>query len=124
MRLLTLTACTFSLTFASMANAQPRTTPTADDERCLLEMVALSNATDPNAQKAGQGGVAYFVGRITAREPNFDFARLKQVAQTMEDKAADAELQQRCGPLFQKSMQSLATALSAPAPSSGSPAPK
>ena len=124
-----LAATLFAVAFSSAAAAaQPPAaadTPAMADARCLLEMVALSNATDPSAQRLGQGGIIYFTGRIAAREPNFDFARIKTLAETMDMKAAQTDLQQRCGPMFKASMQQLETTLAPPpgaAPPAGAPA--
>jgi len=108
---------------ASAAQAQPAaTSPTTSDARCLLAMVALSNSTDPNQQRLGQGGIIYFTGRIAGRDPGFDFASLKTLAAKMDMQAAQTDLQQHCGPMFNKSMQQLGSALSPPAGSTP-PAP-
>lgn len=113
---------------ASAAQAQPAaTTPTGSDARCLLAMVALSNSTDPDQQRLGQGGIIYFTGRIAGRDPGFDFASLKTLATKMDMQAAQTDLQQHCGPMFNKSMQQLGSALSPPAgsapPAAAKPAP-
>lgn len=106
---------TTAFALASAAQAQPAaTSPTAADARCLLAMVALSNSTDPNQQRMGQGGIIYFTGRIAGRDPGFDFASLKTLATKMDMKSAQTDLQQHCGPMFNKSMQQLGSALSAP----------
>jgi hypothetical protein len=128
MRLLALTLSAVTLASATAAVAQPAV-PAASlqDARCLLAMVALSNATDANAQKLGQSGVIYFTGRISARDPNFNFASLKSLASTMNVQAAQTDLQQRCGPMFEQSMKQLETALAAPPgaapPAAAQPAP-
>ena len=110
-----------TLAYGAAAQAQPAASPTNDDARCLLAMVALSNVNDPNAQRLAQGGIVYFTGRIAGREPNYDFAKLKALADTMDMKAAETDLQQRCAPMFKKSMQALETAL-APPPGATPPA--
>lgn len=116
-----LAAATFiaSLGLATAAAAAPPAAAvggaTTADARCLLDMVALSNADDQNTQHLGQDGVVFFTGRISARDPNFDFTRLKSMAATMNDpKAIDAELKQTCVPAFQRYMQQMSSALSAP----------
>jgi hypothetical protein len=112
--------------FATAAHAQtPAASPTTEDARCLLAMVALTHSSDQNAQRLGQGGIVYFAGRLAGREPSFDFARLKTIAKTLDAKAVQADLQQRCGPAFNKTMQQLETALAPPAapPSSSAPPP-
>jgi hypothetical protein len=121
----------FALVSAA-AEAQPSaTSPTMEDARCLLAMVALSNSTDANQQRIGQTGAVYFAGRIAARDPSFAFSRLKSIATTMDAKTAQTDLQQRCGPELNKSMQDLQTALAPPAsattpraPAAPPPAPK
>jgi hypothetical protein len=100
---------------ASVASAQPAT-PAADDARCLLDMVALSNSSTPQAQRAGQEGVLFFVGRISAHDPGFDFARLKAMSQNMNAQTAQSELQQKCGPLVERYLKQFEAALSPPAP--------
>jgi hypothetical protein len=116
MRFLTSTCLAASLTLATAAGAQPAAnSPTAADARCLLAMVALSNATDQNQQRLGQGGIIYFMGRIDGRDPNFDFGSLRAMAAKMDMKTAQTDLQQHCGPMFNKSMQAVATALAPPA---------
>ncbi|HKR89151.1 MAG TPA: hypothetical protein VJS38_13350 [Phenylobacterium sp.] len=105
-----------TLASAGTAQAQPAgASATTDDARCLLAMVALSNVEDQNAQHLAQGGIVYFTGRIAGREPNYDFARLKALANTMDMKAAQTDLQQRCVPMFKASMQKVEAALAAPA---------
>jgi len=121
LRLLTvLLSAAAVLATAQAAAAQPA--PPADDAVCLLDMVALSNSSNPEAQRAGQEGVLFFVGRISAHTPGFDFSRLKTMAATMNAQAAQAALQQTCGPLLQNYMQKLDAALSPPA-SAPAPAP-
>jgi hypothetical protein len=124
MRLLpSICAAAATLTLASAAGAQPAAnSPSAADARCLLAMVALSNSTDANQQRMGQGGIIYFTGRIAGRDPNFDFASLKALAAKMDMQSAQTDLQQHCGPMFNKSMQQLGAALGPP-PSSAQPAP-
>lgn len=128
MRLLASIGFAAALTLGPVAQAQPSSTsPTMADARCLLAMVALSNSDDPNQQRMGQGGAIYFMGRIAGRDPNFDFATLRSMATTLDLKAAQADLQQHCGPMFNKSMQQVADALAPPpganAPPSGSASP-
>jgi hypothetical protein len=115
MRLLAVTACALSLASATAAAAQPAPAPqTVEDAHCLLAMVALSNASDATAQHFAQGGIIFFTGRLAARDPNFDFNRLKSMAATMDAQSAQTDLQ-RCGPMFQNAMKQLDTALGGPA---------
>lgn len=110
MRSLVILSAALALAAASSARSSTLEAE-GGDARCLLAMVALSNSTDPNDQAYGQVGTVYFMGRIAARDPGFDFARLRAMAQTMDAKAVHADLQQSCGPMFQKSMAQLADAL-------------
>ena len=114
------TAAVASVAVASVARAQPAA-PSADDAKCLLDMVALANSSEPAAQRSGQAGVVFFVGRISARDPGFDFARLKTMGQNMSAQTVQADLQQKCGPLVQRYMQELQTALSPSAPPASAP---
>ncbi|CAN7337447.1 hypothetical protein LJR219_001861 [Phenylobacterium sp. LjRoot219] len=127
MRLLASTCVVAALTLVTAAEAQPSSTsPSMQDARCLLAMVALSNSEDPNQQRMGQGGAIYFMGRIAGRDPNFDFASLKTLAASMDLKTAETDLQQRCGPMFNKSMQQVGSALGSAepaAPPAARPAP-
>jgi hypothetical protein len=140
MRLLvaTLSIATFALATAADAQQRPAAgaataagSATASDARCLLGMVALSNSQEPNAQHLGQGGVVYFMGRISAREPNYDFNRLRAMATTMNGQSVQTDLQQHCVPTFRASMERLEAALTPPASAKppaatppASPAPK
>ena len=120
MRLFIVTLCA-TAAVASVASAQPAASPSADDAKCLLDMVALSNSSAQGAQRVGQEGVIFFVGRISAHDPGFDFARLKVMGQNMNAQTAQNELQQKCGPMMQRYMQQLQTALSPPAPPASAP---
>jgi hypothetical protein len=84
-------------------------------------MVALSNSSTPESQRLGQEGVLFFVGRISAHDPGFDFASLKAMSQNMSTQTAQSELQQKCGPMFQRYMKQLEAALSPPAPPASAP---
>lgn len=111
-----------TLALGTAATAQPAaTSPSVSDARCLLAMVALSNADDPNAQRMGQSGIIYFTGRIAGRDPSFDFNSLKAMAAKMDMQSAQTDLQQHCGPMFNKSMQAVGAAL-APPPGAAPPA--
>jgi|WetSurMetagenome_2_1015567.scaffolds.fasta_scaffold112557_2 hypothetical protein len=117
LRLLIPTCVAAALTLASAAYAQPVAAPSATtaDANCLLEMVALSNSNDPDQQRLGQNGVFYFAGRVAARDPSFDFAGLKAMASKLNMQTAQADLQQHCAPMFEKSMSQVAAALAPPA---------
>jgi hypothetical protein len=100
---------------AAVAATPPPAQSGTPDERCLLAMIALSNSTEQEAARMGQTGVLFYAGRLKGRDPNFDFARLKSVAVTMDGQSAQTELQQRCGPTLNASIQQLQTALAPPA---------
>jgi hypothetical protein len=106
---------------AATASAQPAAAPPTEEAKCLLDMVALSNSSTPEAERAGEDGVMFFVGRISARDPGFDFTRLKAMASSMNAQVAQSELQQKCGPMVQRYMQQFETALASPAPSPSAP---
>lgn len=114
MRLLAWIGLVSALTFGSPAEGQSSSAASMADARCLLEMVLLSNSDDANQQRMGQGGAIYFIGRIAGRDPNFNFATLKSMAATLDLKAAQADLAQNCGPMFNKSMQQVGDALAPP----------
>ena len=120
MRLFIITLCA-TAAVASVASAQPAASPSAEDAKCLLDMVALSNSSEPEAQRSGQAGAVFFVGRISAHDPGFDFARLKAMGQNMNAQTVQVELQQKCGPLVQRYMQQLQTALRPSAPPVSAP---
>lgn len=130
-------------TFAMVTTAGAQTRPAAkhaaaaaaapassvdSDARCLLGMAALSNATDQNSARAGQIGVIYFAGRVSARDPGFDFARLRVMASGLNAQTMQAELQQTCGPMLNTAMQKLQAALASPptatTPATPPPAPQ
>jgi hypothetical protein len=123
MRLLAPICLAATLTVVTAAEAQTATPSLAEsDARCLLAMAALSNSSDQNAARFGQAGVVYFAGRVGARDPNFNFTRLKTMAATMNSQIAQNELQQRCGPMLNSALSNLQAAL-APPPSATTPAP-
>jgi hypothetical protein len=118
------TTAALALLGATSAGAQPTAaSPVMTDERCLLAMVALSNTKDPKSQSLGEAGVIYYTGRLAGRDPNFNFAQLKSLVGTMTVEAAQTELQQRCVPAFQRSMQQVQTALAPPPTTPQPPAP-
>jgi hypothetical protein len=123
LRLFAVSLSAAAMAFAPAAYAQPTAGPASDDAKCLLEMVVLSNSSAPEAQRAGEAGIVFFVGRISVRDPNFDFARLKTMAQALNPQTAQTDLQQRCGPMVQSNMQRLEAALGAPPAQSAPSAP-
>jgi hypothetical protein len=85
-------------------------------------MLALSNSSDPEQQRFGGVGASYFMGRIVAKEPNFDFASLKAIGAKLDQQSAQTDMQQRCGPLFAESLRRLTAALGKPeSPAPGTP---
>lgn len=125
MRLFLPLVCAAAALTPAVAAAQAAS-PVTQDARCLLTMVALSNSSDQQASHLGQLGVVYFAGRVTAREPNYNFAQLKTLAKSMTAEIAQTELR-RCGPLVESSLQGIQTALAPPAgakpPASAAPPP-
>ncbi len=80
------------------------------DVRCLLSMVAFTNVSKDHPQ-AGQLGVYYFAGRISARAPTLDLAAaVKAQAPTMEPQQLQAEIQ-RCGSLVSAATQKFQSAI-------------
>ena len=112
-RLLIPAMCLAALAPAAALAQAPAAAPESD-ERCLLEMIALSNASDQNASQMGRTGVLFFAGRLKGRDPNFDFARLKPMIGSMNAQTAQSDLQQRCGPMVSTALQQLQTALGPP----------
>ena len=104
--------------------ATPPPTPEVSDERCLLVMIALSNADDETASRMGKTGALFFAGRLKGRDPNFDFAKLKSVAATMNAQTAQDDLQKRCGPIVTGALQQLETALGGAQPPAAKPGAK
>jgi|WetSurMetagenome_2_1015567.scaffolds.fasta_scaffold108578_3 hypothetical protein len=127
MRLLAALSIAGTFALVSTAEAQPSApTPAMEDARCLLAMVALSNSSDQRQQRLGQNGAVFFAARLKAHDPSFAFSRLKSIATTMNAQTAQTDLQQRCGPMFNNTMQELETALAPPAsatPRSATPPP-
>jgi hypothetical protein len=134
MRLFVATISAFALSTAATAAAHAQTAahvhsraqaPVAStalaDERCLLEMVALTNSgNDQNVKGFGQAGIIYFTGRL-AHDPNFDFGRLKALIGTLDVKEVQSDLQQHCAPAFEKSMQQMQSAIAPPKAASQPP---
>jgi hypothetical protein len=97
------------------------------DVRCLLVMTAL--ASNKERQQAGQVGVYFFAGRISARAPGYDLtSAVKAQAPTLGPQQLQAELQ-RCGPMVATAAQNTQAAITslrppgAPAPTPAAPAP-
>jgi hypothetical protein len=79
------------------------------DVRCLMTMVAFGR--DKTRQQAGQLGVYYFAGRISARAPGLDLASaIKAEAPKLGLPELQAELK-RCGPMVSSSSQAVQAAL-------------
>jgi hypothetical protein len=90
------------------------------DVRCLMTMIAFGQ--DKTRQQAGQVGVYFFSGRISARAPGYDLASgMKAQAPTLGPAELQAELK-RCGPMVAASSQSLQAALTSLRPA-GAPPP-
>jgi pyruvate dehydrogenase E2 component (dihydrolipoamide acetyltransferase) len=79
------------------------------DVRCLMTMIAFGQ--DKTRQQAGQIGVYFFSGRISARAPGLDLAAaMKAEAPKLGQAELQAELQ-RCGPMVAASSTKLQAAL-------------
>ena len=92
----------------------------ASDVRCLMTMIAFGQ--DKTRQQAGQVGVYFFSGRISARAPGFDLASaMKTEAPKLGQAQLQAELK-RCGPMVAASSQSLQAALASLRPPGAPPA--
>jgi hypothetical protein len=116
-----------ALKAAAPAPAAKADTGIMGDVRCLLVMTAL--ASNKERQQAGQVGVYFFVGRISARAPGFDLtSAVKAQAPTLGPQQLQAELQ-RCGPMVATAAQNTQAAITslrppgAPAPVPAAPAP-
>lgn len=87
----------------STANAGA--SPVTGDVRCLMAMFAVSQQKDQRQAAPGVFGIYYFTGRLSIRAPGLNLAEaMKAQAPTMGSQQIQAELQ-RCGPLFQTSVQ-------------------
>ncbi len=90
---------------ATTASAAPATDPVTRDARCLLVMGAMG--TDANSKTAALLGVFYYAGRISARDPGFDFStRLRAVAEQIGDADFEGEAK-RCGAEMTQASKSL-----------------
>jgi hypothetical protein len=100
MRPLTLIVCAAAVALpvaASAATAAPGVGVDAD-ARCLMVMATFTGAKDPVMANTAQMGVAFFAGRIKARDPSYNLGvRLKAVAASMNGKPMQAEAD-RCAP--------------------------
>jgi hypothetical protein len=91
---------------AAAAPAAPAATVNGD-ARCLLAMAVLSTSKDERQAKSGEVGMAYYAGRIKARDPSYNFtAKLKGVADTMNRDAVIAEVP-TCGTAMSGSLRDL-----------------
>ncbi len=81
-----------------------------EEARCLLTMATFTGAKDPNTATSAQFGVAYFAGRIKARDPSYDFSqRLKTVAASLNGQPMQAEAD-RCGAMVLEALRELQAA--------------
>jgi hypothetical protein len=95
------------------APAAPATGGVNDEARCLMTMAAFTGAKDPNTANSAQFGVAYFAGRIKARDPSYDLGtRLKAVAAGMSGQNVQAEAD-RCGAMVLQALKELQVAQAA-----------
>jgi hypothetical protein len=129
--------CAAALLAPAAANAAPAAPSAAapngvvQDARCLMIMGALTSSKDQSVAMEAQFGVAYFAGRIKARDPSFNFGtRLQAVASGMNGQPMQAEAN-RCAPAVAQALSELQAAQksftpppSPSAPSGAAPAPK
>jgi hypothetical protein len=107
------------LAAVAATTAAPAAGGVSDDARCLMTMAAFTSAKDPNTASSAQFGVAYFAGRIKARDPSFNFGqRLKAVAASMNGQNLQAEAD-RCGTLVVEALRELQVAQGSFAPPAG-----
>jgi hypothetical protein len=121
MRLLTLALAALALSPLAAAAATPA--PAAggvnDEARCLMTMAAFTSNKDPNTATSAQFGVAYFAGRIKARDPSYNLAaRLKTVAAGMNGQNLQADAS-RCGAMVIEALKELQAAQSTFGPPPG-----
>lgn len=103
------------------AHASAKAEGVSSDVRCLLTMVAFTNVNKEHPQ-AGQFGIYFFAGRISARAPGLDLvAAVKAEAPTLGPQQLQTELQ-RCGPIVNVAAQGFQTAIGSLRPP-GSPPP-
>jgi hypothetical protein len=123
---LTLAAAVAPAAAAPAVKHAPAADGVTSDVRCLMTMIAFGQ--DKTRQQAGQIGVYFFSGRISARAPGLDLAAaMKAEAPKLGQAELQAELQ-RCGPMVAASstkMQAALTALRPPGapPAGAAPAP-
>lgn len=125
MRPFTLAASVAMLLLPVAAAAAPSSptaaaaSPVTQDARCLMVMGALTSAKDQNTAMEAQFGVAYFAGRIKAREPSFNLGtRLQTIAAGMNGQPMQAEAS-RCGPMVVEALSQLQAAQRSFAPPPG-----
>jgi hypothetical protein len=107
---------------AAAATPQAAGAGVTDEARCLMTMAAFTGAKDPNTATSAQFGVAYFAGRIKARDPGYDLgARLKSVAASMNGQQLQAEAD-RCGAMVLQALRELQVAQDGMKPPPGSAA--
>jgi hypothetical protein len=116
-------AATAFLPLAAAAATPAAPTGVAEDARCLMIMGTLTGSKDQGAAATGQLGIAYYAGRIKAREPSYDLGvRLPAVASTLNGQNIQAE-GERCAAAVVGMMRELQTAQKsfAPPPAAGAP---
>lgn len=124
---LALSACLAASSSAALAATTAPAGGVNADARCLLAMAVLSTSKDERQAKSGEVGMAYYAGRVKARDPSYNFtARLKAVAATMNREAVVAEVP-ACGTAMSNSLRDLdgglKTLSQAPAAPAAKPGP-
>ena len=101
--------------------AAPQGDIVTSDVRCLITMAALGQ--DKQRQQAALIGAYFFAGRLSARAPGLDLpSAIKAQEAQMSPQQLPAEAQ-RCGPMVQAAVRSLATSFSPPGGAQPAPAP-
>ena len=108
-----------SLIMAAAPTSEPASGPAASaalDQRCFRLMAALAEDEDPRIQRLGRTAAQYFLGRIDAAEPGFDFDAA--LAAEAPDAAEREALLGQCGDALQaggRDFRNIGQALTAPA---------
>lgn len=69
----------------------------AADARCFAYSALLASKDDENMQAAGQTGMPYFLGKLTARDPDLDMEAMLHAAAKRIQAATSMDDAKRCG---------------------------
>ena len=104
-----------SLILAAAPTNEPAPAAAALDQRCFALMAELAGDEDPRIQSLGRTAAQYFLGRIDAASPGFDFdAALEREVPAGAEREA---LLGQCGDAMQagRDFRTIGQALAAPA---------